>query len=66
MSSNNELRIEKYKTGWMVSDNDADCSGGHFIQDESFQTLEDAIGAANKYQSENEVEYGLNIILEES
>ena len=61
MSANNELLIEKYKNGFMVSDVDVEGCGGFFIQDEPFATLEEAIEAANEYMKNNEVEYGLDI-----
>jgi len=63
MSANNYLLIEKIRTGYRVSDVDSDGSGGHFLRDKPYPTLESAIHAANKYMELNEVEYGLRIKL---
>lgn len=62
MSANNQIIIQKLGEKYSVSEIDVDCGGGYFITDDHFETLEEAIKAANKYMEENEVEYGLNII----
>jgi len=60
MSANNELLIQKIGNKYSVSDIDIEVGEGFFISDNHFDTLEEAIKAAQKYQQENEVEYGLN------
>ena len=61
MSANNQLLIEKIKGKFRVSDVDIEGSGGYFITDKLFNTLEEAIKAANEFQNTHEVEYGLEI-----
>lgn len=63
MSANNQILIKKVEGKWRATDEDVDCDGGHFISDEPFETLEEAIKAANDYRDGGEVEYGLKIIL---
>lgn len=59
MSANNYLRIRKNRDGeYFVSEEDADT--GHTIsQLGKFLHPDDALEAAQKYQEENEVEYGI-------
>jgi len=63
MSANNQILIKRIGGKWRATDFDVDCGGGKLISDELFETLEEAINAANKYQEGCEVEYGLRIIL---
>ena len=60
MSANNQLVIYKKEKKFVVGHLDLDCG---WYQKEMFieDTLEEAIKKANKYQEENEVEYGLQI-----
>ena len=63
MSSNNQILIKKVGGKWQATDYDVDCGGGHSISDEPFETLEEAIRAANNYKAGGGVEYGLKIVL---
>ena len=63
MSANNELRIEEHKEGWEVCDVDVDSGSSYYVQ-KPVKTLEEAIKVANEYQATHEVEYGLQIVLE--
>ena len=67
MSANNFLQIEKTEqpnAKYVLTERDAD-EGTEFLGfgREEYETLEEAIKAANEYQKENEVEYGLQINL---
>lgn len=60
MSANNYLRIRKNKDGeYFVSEEDAD-TGHTLYQLGKFLHSEEALEAAQKYQEENEVEYGIS------
>lgn len=59
MSANNELTITKRGEIYDVSEIDVDTGSGFLVM--QCASLEEAIREANKYQEENEVEYGLNI-----
>ena len=61
MSANNYLLIEKIDGKYRLSDIDADGSGGFFISDDLFDSLEEAVKAANEYMKTEPVEYGLRI-----
>jgi len=59
MSANNYLRIRKNKDGeYFVSEEDAD-TGNTLATVGKFLHPDDALEAAQKYQEENEVEYGI-------
>lgn len=62
MSANNFILIKKNHegTGFGVQECDAD-TGAEIDFLGSFAVLEEAVDAANEYQEENEVEYGLKI-----
>jgi hypothetical protein len=62
MSANNEVLVKRKQNGkYKITDRDIDGDGeGVLIQDD-IDGLENAIEVANKYLSENMVEYGLNI-----
>ena len=65
MSANNFISILRKKTTdkpdtFIVQELDAD-SGGLITDIGKFYDLENAVKSANKYQDENEVEYGLDI-----
>lgn len=60
MSVNNQLVIYKKGIKFVVGHLDLDC-GWHDKEMIVSDTLEEAIKEANKFQSENEVEYGLSI-----
>ena len=63
MSANNSLVIIKTKKGkFLLRHRDLDC-GWHKDKWPQFETLEEAVKAANKFQEEREVEYGLQILL---
>lgn len=59
MSSNNELRIYKKGTEWIIDDRDIEGCGT--IRVGETDSLEKAIKIANDYQSREEVEYGLSV-----
>ncbi len=63
MSSNNQILIKQVGEKWQATDLDVDCGGGKLVSDEPFETLEEAIDAANEYQAGREVEYGLKVVL---
>lgn len=63
MSANNEILIEKTKSGYVVSEIDVESCSGFCLRDEPFKTLEEAIEAAQKYQGENVIEYGIRFKL---
>lgn len=71
MSANNYLLIREVELPdksikYIVLDTDAESnSGGFFIKDEPFNSLREAIKAAQDYMSENIVEYGISFDLEE-
>lgn len=60
MSADNYLKIYKTKdTSWQVEERSTE---GHLMTNlGEWADLESAIKAANEYQEENEVEYGLQI-----
>ena len=60
MSANNQLIIYKKGNKFVVGHIDLDC-GWHQKEMIVKDTLEEAIKAANKFQDENEVEYGLDV-----
>lgn len=64
MSSNNYILLKQKKTGdsftWGVTDVDADTGSTNFFVGK-FPDVNSAIEAANTYQKENEVEYGLEV-----
>ena len=60
MSANNQLIIYKKGNKFVVGHIDLDC-GWHQKEMIVKDTLEEAIEAANKFQDENEVEYGLDV-----
>lgn len=60
MSANNQLVIYETDKKWVVGHWDMDC-GWHQKEMIIKDTLEEAIKAANKWMSENECEYGLDI-----
>ena len=60
MSANNYILIKKAKDKYIVKDKDMDIETTIEKVGE-YKTLEEAIKAANKYQENNEVEYGLSI-----
>jgi hypothetical protein len=59
MSANNFVRIISRNGKYEIADVDADGCGA--IKIGKADTLEESIRIANKYQDENEVEYGLDI-----
>jgi len=61
VSSNNFISIQKIKDKYVVDDRDMEFGSVAGIKIGEFDTLEEAIKEANKYQKENEVEYGLSI-----
>ena len=66
MSANNYLKIKKWNRKWIVEHWDCDC-GKHGDKFPKFNTLEEAVKEANKFEKKcNEegygVEYGLRII----
>ena len=68
MSANNLMHVfphligdEKVKTKWCVEEQDAETGSTLNDLGDQFPTLEIAIGAANAYMEENEVEYGLQV-----
>ena len=62
MSANNRLIIYKENLIWKIKNIDVDGAGGYLVMDE-YQSLEDAIRAADEYMVDEEVEYGYRIIL---
>lgn len=60
MSANNQILIKKVSDKWEISDVCVETGFGITI--DATSTLEDAIGIANEYMKEEEVEYGLRII----
>jgi len=64
MSANNQLVIYKEGKKFVVRHIDVDTGGEHWWEGKKeFDTLEEAIKAANKFQKKYEVEYGLAINL---
>ncbi|OGY51003.1 MAG: hypothetical protein A3B89_02410 [Candidatus Buchananbacteria bacterium RIFCSPHIGHO2_02_FULL_40_13] len=62
MSVNNYIKIIRQGEKFEVTERDADTKG-ILCFNKIFDTLEEAIKASNKYQEEQEVEYGLDIRL---
>jgi predicted RNase H-like HicB family nuclease len=65
MSANNELMITKSYGEWVVTERDIDTGVLRMPPLGRGKTLEEAVKIANEFMEENEVEYGLNIPLEE-
>ena len=61
MSSDNILRISKIKDKYIVEDCMIESKNGYVVG--KYNTLEEAIKEANKYMSEEIVEYGLRILI---
>lgn len=63
MSANNQIKIWKGKNSdmWHVHCQDVDTHSGFSIADAP--TLEVAIERANNYMKDNEVEYGLDVMI---
>lgn len=65
MSVNNYLLIRKTKKGkYNLTHRDADTGHLNFGRWEDFNTLEEAVKTAIKFEEENEVEYGIKFYLE--
>jgi len=62
MSANNFLLIKKNHKGTAFSVQHCDADAGSEVEFlGTFVTLDKAVDVANKFESENEVEYGLRI-----
>jgi hypothetical protein len=59
MSANNQLRIWNRGNEWCISEDDVDTGKGILLAVK--KSLEEAIKFANKYQEDNEIEYGLDV-----
>ena len=61
MSANNYILIRWKKPSYIVTHRDADTKY-ELTRLGTAKTLEKAVGIANRYMSENPVEYGLSIV----
>ena len=63
MSANNQILIEYQNSKYFIIDKDIESNNDEGYLVGNAKTLEQAVKIANKYQEDNEVEYGLAIKL---